>query len=274
MLSVRPLSKLLLVIFLSLSVTGCSTFSFFFERLPWLSSWQMSRMFDLDDEQEAKVEEVAERMKVWFKTEGFPDLLADLEPELEQWRIAPSSAQIAGLFNVLEQHNSLFLSELAPQLAPVVITLREENLSAFEVYLNEKTEDWFESLESVEDKQDSRVERLENWFGDLSDDQVAIVRKHVALFPDERDHRLQNTKHWSQLLAKSVREGNLLDIENWIREPSIWWTDEYAQLRSENRKQISRILDELVPTLSERQADRAAEELSEWIGELKDVVRD
>lgn len=274
MLSVRPLSKLLLVIFLSLSVTGCSTFSFFFERLPWLSSWQMSRMFDLDDEQEAKVEEVAERMKVWFKTEGFPDLLADLEPELEQWRIAPSSAQIAGLFNVLEQHNSLFLSELAPQLAPVVITLREENLSAFEVYLNEKTEDWFESLESVEDKQDSRVERLENWFGDLSDDQVAIVRKHVALFPDERDHRLQNTKHWSQLLAKSVREGNLLDIENWIREPSIWWTDEYAQLRSKNRKQISRILDELVPTLSERQADRAAEELSEWIGELKDVVRD
>lgn len=274
MLAVRPLSKLLLVIFLSLSVAGCSTFSFFFERLPWLSSWQMSRMFDLDDEQEAKVEAVAERMKVWFKAEGFPGLLEDLEPELEQWRVAPSSAQITGLFNVLERHNSLFLAELAPQLAPVVMTLREENLNAFEAYLDEKTEDWFESLESAEDKQDSRVDRFENWFGDLSDAQVAIVRKHVALFPDERDQRLQNTKHWEQLFAKSVREGRLLDIENWIREPSIWWTDEYTQLRSKNRKQISLILDELVPTLSERQADRAAEELSEWIEELKDVIKD
>ena len=274
MLPVRPLSKLLLLISLSLSVAGCSTFSFFFERLPWLSSWQMSRMFDLNDEQETKVEDVAEQMKAWFKKEGFPGLLADLEPELEQWRIAPSPEQINGLFNVLEHHNSRFLSELAPKLAPVVMTLSEENLSAFDAYLDEKTEDWFESLESAEDKQDSRVDRLENWFGDLSDAQVAIVRKHVVLFPNERDHRLQNTKHWEQLFAESVREGRLLDIENWIREPSVWWTDEYTQLRSENRKQISLILVELVPTLSERQADRAAEELSEWIEELKDVIGD
>ena len=56
----------LTVIILSLSLGACSTFGFLFERLPWLSSWQLSRMFDLNDQQEEQVEVVAEEMKAWF----------------------------------------------------------------------------------------------------------------------------------------------------------------------------------------------------------------
>lgn len=261
-----------LIVLLSFSLSSCSTFSFFFERLPWLSSWQMSRMFDLSDEQEAQVEQVAGQMKIWFEQEGFPHLLADLEIAKQQWRAAASSEQIIRLFSTLELHNSKFLSELAPRLAPVAIGLSERNLAAFQDYINDKTGDWFESLESEEDKDDSRVERLENWFGDLNDAQVDVVRQHVLLLEGERDLRLENTKHWVGEFISSIERGQIVAIESWIRDPSIWWTEGYASSRKANRQQLERVLIELIPSLSERQKDRAGDELQDWIDELKDVV--
>ena len=268
----HPFNKVLLIVFLCFSVAGCSTFSFFFERLPWLSSWQLSRMFDLDDDQEVRVEEVAEQIKEWLETEGFPGLVEELDSGLKLWRDSPSADLVTGLFDELESYNSKFLAEIAPLVTPLVMSLRDENLNAFEAYIDEKTGDWFESLETEEDKRDSRVERLEKWFGDLTDAQVAIVRKHVVLYPDERALRLENTGHWVHLFVDSVKNARKNEIENWLREPSVWWTTDYTELRSKNRQQITLILNELVPTLSERQANRAASELQDWIDELRDVT--
>lgn len=232
----------------------------------------MSRMFDLSDQQEERVEEVAEQMKTWFEQEGFPRLLADLETAQQQWNSEASSEQIINLFNTLEFHNSKFLNELAPRLAPVAVGLDEKNLSAFQAYIDDNTNDWFESLESEEDKQDSRVERLENWFGDLNDAQVDLVRQHVRLLERERDVRLENTKHWVGEFISSIKKEQIVDIESWIRDPSIWWTEAYSSSRKVNRQQLERLLIELVPSLSARQKDRASEELRDWIDELKDVV--
>jgi Family of unknown function (DUF6279) len=268
----RTFIRVALVVLLSFSVSSCSTFSFFFERLPWLSSWQMTRMFDLNDEQEGQVEQVAEQMKTWFEQEGFPRLVADLETAQKQWNFEASSEQVISLFNTLEFHNSKFLGELAPLLAPVAIGLSDENLIAFQAYIDDKTEDWFESLESEEDKEDSRVERLENWFGDLNDVQVDLVRQHVWLLEREREIRLENTEHWVGEFISSIRNDQVIAIESWIEDPSIWWTEGYAATRKANREQLENVLIELVPSLSERQKERAGDELQDWIDELKDVV--
>ena len=268
----RTFIRLALVVLLSFSVSSCSTFSFFFERLPWLSSWQMTRMFDLSDEQEGQVEQVAEQMKTWFEQEGFPHLVADLETAQKQWNFEASSEQVVSLFNTLEFHNSKFLGELAPLLAPVAVGLSDDNLIAFQAYIDDKAEDWFESLESEEDKEDSRVERLENWFGDLNDVQVDLVRQHVWLLEREREIRFENTEHWVGEFISSIRNDQVIAIESWIEDPSIWWTEGYAATRKANREQLENVLIELVPSLSERQKERAGDELQDWIDELKDVV--
>ncbi|KZZ79190.1 hypothetical protein A3767_17235, partial [Oleiphilus sp. HI0133] len=261
-----------LILLLSFSVSSCSTFSFFFERLPWLSSWQMSRMFDLTDEQEVQVEHVAEQMKIWFEEEGFPHLLVDLQAAKQEWSESASSEQISDLFDTLEFHNAKFLNELAPRLAPVAVELGEDNLSAFGAYIDDKSEDWFESLESEEDKEDSRIERLENWFGDLNDVQVAMVRRNVQLLKNERDVRVENTRHWVGEFNSSILKQQVSVIEPWIRDPSIWWTEEYASSRQTNRQQLESALIELVPSLTERQKERAADELQDWIDELREVL--
>lgn len=270
----RSLSKFILLIALCFSLGACSTFSFFFERMPWLSSWQMSRMFDLDDAQEAEVENVAEQIQQWLKQEGFPALILDLEEAKLRWQAEPSALQISQLFRTLEYHNTQFLEQLAPRLAPITVNLNNHNLEAFAEYLESKSKDWFESLESEEDKEDSRVERLENWFGHLSDAQVSMVQERVTLLDRERELRFSNTLYWSGKFADSVRAKQVSALEAWIRDPSIWWTEEYTQLRKANRQQIEQLLVALVPSLSDRQVAHAQEELQEWIDELKDVLSD
>ena len=264
----------LTVIILSLSLGACSTFGFLFERLPWLSSWQLSRMFDLNDQQEEQVEVVAEEMKAWFLKEGFPVLVADLNRSSEKWQSAPSAEDVSELFDTLERNIDRFLSSLAPRIEPLWLMLDDSNLDAFDEYIEEGKERWFKALTNEEDKEDQRIERLENWFGDLNDEQVEIVRENISLLPNEFNIRNENTNQWAASLRRAVTSGDTQSLSIWIVAPSIWWTEDYAASRSENRKQVEQTLDRLVPTLTERQVEHAKDELDEWIETLQDTLED
>lgn len=267
-------SQCLCIIVLSVSLSSCSTFSFLFERLPWLSSWQLSNLFDLNDEQEEQVEEVAGHMKSWFIQHGFPSLVLDLSEIRDSWSEQPRADDIQRLFESLDSHVGLTLEQLAPKFAPLAVSMNADNLAHFEEYMEDKRSDWFESLESEEDKEDRRVERLEDYFGDLNDAQVEIIREYVSLLPDELAIRRENSQHWVERFVYAVRAKDEEGLREWLATPSVWWTQGYASVREQNRRQIDRVLESLVPTLSPRQAKHAQEEVQEWIDELEEVIAD
>lgn len=271
MMSVR-IVRVLLILLLSLNLSSCSTFGFLFERLPWLSEWQASRMFDLSDTQEEEVEQVAKTMQVWLRTEGFPLLISDLQRYAQSWETAPNSNEIIDLFSSLELHSKRFLERLGAELAPVMLSLRSENLDYYATYVDEKSQDWFEHLVSSEDKQDARLERFEDWFGRLNDAQEEMLRQHIYLLDDELAIRYSNTAQWSNTLRTQVLAQNQQAIQSWLEQPSIWWSEDYASLRAENRLMIDRFLVELVPNLSDKQKRHALLELQQWIENLEEVV--
>lgn len=268
----QKLVRLLTIASLSVLLSSCSAFGFLFERLPWLTGWQTSKYFDLNDAQEARIEGVAEGAKQWLVTEGFPALITDLELAQQAWHKDPSAARISKLFGVLEFHTDKALGVLAPTVAPAMMSLEESNLTHFAQYMDEKKSDWFESLASEEEKEDRRVERLELWFGDLNDDQVSIVREHVSLIPNELAIRRENTDHWVGSLIYHIQQNDQYAVQLWIASPSVWWTTEYTELRELNRMQITVVLQNLVPTLSPKQQKRASDEVADWVETLEDVV--
>lgn len=269
---IQALGKLFTIAVLSALIASCSAFGFLFERLPWLTGWQGSKYFDLSDSQEEQLEVVAEGLKRWLVAEGFPALIADLNDSVDAWNEDPSAENISQLLYLLETHTEKALGVLAPSLAPTMLMLEERNLIYFAQYMKEKQNDWFESLASEEEKQDRRVERLERWFGDLSDAQVNIVRDHISLVPNELAIRRENTDHWVGSLTYNIRQGDQYAIQQWVASPSVWWTAEYAELRVLNRAQITQALQSLVPTLSPKQRKRASDEVADWIETLDEVV--
>ena len=108
-------------------------------------------------------------------------LVADLNRSSEKWQSAPSAEDVSELFDTLERNIDRFLSSLAPRIEPLWLMLDNSNLDAFDEYLEEGKERWFKALTNEEDNEDQRIERLENWFGDLNDEQVELYdekKKH------------------------------------------------------------------------------------------------
>jgi hypothetical protein len=231
-------------------------------------------MFDLNEAQEEFVEQSAEALKPWFLDEGFPQVLATLADAEQSWNEKHYPKALTIIDSGFQELTSNLLIAFEPYAVPFLLGLNEENLSHFRAYTNDKKEDWFEHAKSTEAKVESRVERFENWFGDLSDAQVTLVKKHIEVQENEFEIRVANTDNWVDKLISAVRSGDEAIIRAWVLDPSVWWTSDYTNLREANRLAIRSGLFELSDTLTSRQATHALDEAQEWQDTLREVIED
>lgn len=253
-------------------LSSCSTFGFLFDRLPLITTWQMDRMFDLRDEQEKMVENSTEQVADWLVTEGFPSLIARLENALALWKADDYEAAAMSFEAGLETSISEFLIAVRPHLIPLFMTFDKLNAEAYRAYNNERKADWFESLESAENKIDSRVERLEDWFGNLNRSQKQEVSEIVLLLPRERDIRMTNNEQWKERFLEAALLRDEQALYQWLADPSIWWTDAYTDLREENKKQRRALLGALIKSMTDTQSAHVIERVEDWVSTLRGVL--
>src|SRR5690606_20483123 len=116
-LSVRHAAvKLVSVILLSLSVAGCFSFAFWFERMDTLVMWRLDDMFDLTSSQKKEVEPVIVELREWLRNDGFPDLIPRLESVEQLWASGESEAALASF----EQEATLIIDRFLEASWPAV----------------------------------------------------------------------------------------------------------------------------------------------------------
>ncbi len=264
--------KHVVIIVLLLPLSACSTFGFLFERLPWLTKWQFDTMYELNDEQALIVEDGAKAMQRWFIARGFPDLITDLNKLRTLWQSEDRQAALQFFDEQAHAFIAAFMTTAKPYLLDLFMRLDEENLQHYQRYSEGKQDDWFEHLESDAAKRENRAEKLDDWFGRISDSQSALLDEHIALLPDEYAIRLRNNAQWQERFELAVLARDRESLSSWLSDFSIWWTDDYRQLRLDNRQQWQALLHDLLPTLSEREREHADERVQDWIETLEDVL--
>ena len=257
---------------LCLALGGCSAFGFLFERLEWLVNWKLDDMFDLSEVQEEQVEAGTEVLKVWLVNEGFPKLITDLSQARDSWQAGQRQQAFVKLDTTFQEAIDAFLLAARPELLKLVLTLEESNLEHFRHYNETQREDWFDYAESDQSKAESRLERIEDWFGRLEPGQQALVETRVRLYPDEYAIRIVNNDQWVEQFSRAVRARDELVLSDWLADPSLWWTPEYQALRDHNRRMIQELLFELLPTISSKQSERVVEKVEDWIENLQEVM--
>lgn len=268
----KALLKVVLIVTVSLSLGSCSTFSFLFERLPFLTSWQMDRMFDLSDEQEAIVRSRTEELVLWLRSEGLPHVIQDLETSKSLWQNHQYEAAASHFEHGLEHATNRFLEAARPHLVTLFISFDENNTQAYRDYNSERATEWFESLESERAKEDKVIDRLEEWFGSLSEPQLTASRNIISLVENERGIRLVSNEHWKErfLAAALARDEQALNA--WLSHPEGWWTDAYRQLKDINRTQIRTLVRSIINNMSKEQSEQVSETIEDWIDSLNDVI--
>ena len=97
------------------------------------------------------------------------------------------------------------------EAAPILATLRDEQIDNAERSLDERLKETREELakppdERSEDRQDKFVDAIEEWTGGLSDTQERALRRYVAVLPDEAAARLAADEKRLADIADTLRQ--------------------------------------------------------------------
>ncbi len=263
--------RYLIIILLSVSLSGCFGFSFWFERLDTLTMWRLDTMFELDAEQEELVQPVLVDLKELLRRETVPDLITRLELVDQLWNQGQMQNALLTLETGTQAVIGQFLTSSWPEVAPLLTHLRAENAQAYMDYGEEKIDDWFDQTKSQAAKLEDRIERLEDWFGDLSDQQIELVTQTTHLLAGEREIRIQNSRQRRQRFMTLALSGDMDTLEILYKYPHHTQTPEYQLWRSKQRDQLQRCLYALFPTLSDQQHRHASKHIRDWIEQLKEI---
>jgi hypothetical protein len=270
--NVRRTFSRAIVMVMVLLISGCSTFSFIFERLDWFTLWRLDNMFNLSQEQEDQLKPDLVAVQHWMRTEGFPETIDKLEVLLGLWEADKPEPAYLHLMSSMKSLNGLFLDAMKEGVVKFSLRLTEENARQYREYSNEEQKDWFDSARSIASRIEHETERFEEWFGHLNDKQITLIENWASLTENEQQVRIDNHVSWREAYLRAAINRDAPLIRAWIDDLSIFWTAEYFLLKQYNDQQRQALVFELFPTLSPKQKRHASEYVEDWIEKLRDVL--
>ncbi|MBL8198373.1 MAG: hypothetical protein JNJ67_05505 [Chromatiales bacterium] len=263
---------LLLVLVASLLLTGCVV-RIAYGQLEWLTRWSVESYLDLSNSQERLVREIIGRNLAWHRATELPQYAAYLR-ELRAGLEAPVSAE----FMAQQYATTLViwdrtLQQIAPDIARLLLTLDDEQVSEFFDELDERNRELAEEYsgyapETRRMKQDRSIIRAFRWFvGTLSPDQEVVVKSHTAGMHDLTEQWLERRKAWQSAFRELLegRSGNAAferQLTELLLDPNQFDSAEYRRLVAANREIAFAMSADVLSSLSPKQRKHLDERLS------------
>jgi len=245
----------------------------------WVTG-KIAAVFDLDD-----VQRTATRAAVDRAIASAPEVLG---PRLDLLVATVDRALAKGMTEkkmlVIERQVDILMDKavswILDEAAPILATLRDEQIDHAERELDERLEETRDELsapahERLQSRQEKFVEAIEKWSGRLSASQEEAIRTFVASMPDEAPDRLRADEQRLSEIADRMREHpgatavrDLLwnawtQREDWGPE-----TRSAEERRADGRKTLLFVFD----LLDAKQRDHISERLHEMHDMVKRVL--
>ena len=241
---------------------------------------KISAVFDLDEAQEA-----ATRAAVDRAIASAPEVLG---PRLDLLVATVDRALSKGLNEqnmlVIERQVDILMDKavswIVDEAAPILATLRDEQIDHAERELDERLQETRDELnapkdERVRTRQDKFVDAIGKWTGRLTDAQEGAIRAYVVAMPDEAPDRLRADEQRLAVIADGLREHPgapaIHDLLWSAWEQRGDWgpgTRSAEDRRADGRKTLFFVYD----LLDAKQRDQMSERLHEMHGTVKRLL--
>jgi len=264
--------RLLLLLALTL-LSGCSVTRLAYNNADVFLRWQANHYFDFQGEQSDELDRRLGAVLSWHRSAALPQYakLADqaavrvtrgLRQEDLDWSYDAVRAQVREALGVA-----------AGEAAPLLDRLGTEQIVHFERRLAEGNRDFAkEHLHGTLEERHKRrvkrnVDRLEEWFGPLSEAQAARVRLYSERAPfsadlRERDRKRRQAEFVAMLRAREATRRLAAWTQDWEggREPA------YIEASQATRAEYMKLLLDLDRTLSAEQREHLGARLKRFAG--------
>lgn len=261
-------------------LTGCTALQLGYNNADSLIHWRGGRYFGFEGEQKADFERRVQKFLVWHRKTELPKyavLANGLGDRLARGVTLPDLVWGYDSFQSLLRET---LRAAGVESGDLLDTLTPEQVERFQARLAKENRDFAKDqglAEGPEERRAKRVkrniERLEDWFGALTDAQIERVRLYSARAPLDDTLRDQDRKRMQRdLLGMIKAKANRQKLEAWAvawdqnRDPT------YEKLRKENLKEYFSMLMDLDKMLSTEQRSRAVHRLRGFAGDFMALV--
>lgn len=204
-----PIIGLLLAV--AMAMAGCSSIRLAYSNAPSLLTWWLDGYLDFDSAQSTRLRADLSTLHAWHRTEELPQLVAMLR-DMQASAVGTFSADDTCRLSDAVQARLLSLTYRAlPTAAAIATSLKPAQIDHLQATFDKRNQEWREEwLEgsSVERKQrrlSKLVDRMEDWYGTLSEEQVALLEQQIAASPFDPMRQFRETLRRQQDTLQTLR---------------------------------------------------------------------
>jgi hypothetical protein len=267
--------KLAFVLLLGVLLQGCSATRLAYNNADVFLRWQANNYFDFEGEASEELDQRIAALLRWHRAEALPRYAAFAEQVAQ--RLERGGLRREDLdwgYDAFRVQVGEALGAASAEAAPLLDRLSVAQIDHLERRLADDNRKFAkEQLQGTVDERRKRrlkrnLERLEEWFGSLSEPQAERVRRYSDSAPlagelRDRDRRRRQAEFVSLLRARAAKERLAAWAKAWEadREPA------YARAQQATREHFYALLLDLDRTLSREQRAHVARHVRRY-GEL------
>ena len=259
---------------------GCSMTRFVYDNADGFLRWQANSYFDFRGEQSDDSDRRIAAFLGWHRAKALPEYANFAEEAARRMLRGVKRADLEWAYDSFRAHVRGALGAAANEMAGLLDRLSPEQIAHLERRLAEENRKFArEQLQgTVEERHKRRVkrnqERLEEWFGPLSDAQVERVRRYSARAPFSADLRDRDRKRRQAEFVEILRARQAKQrLAAWSVDFEGGRESAYIKAAQETRDAYLELLLDLERTLTPEQRRAAAAHMREYAATFTSLSR-
>lgn len=271
-----------------LLLQACSAIKLGYQQMPTLSFWWLDSAISFNDAQADRTKEALANVYRWHRSQELATYTDLLQRSIEMSQGKLQASQVCSVWAEAQTKMNRTLRVAITQATPVVQMLGPNQLNHLARHFETKNEDWNKlwlqgsPAERLERRLDKTLERYRLFYGDLSPQQVALVKAQILQSdwtPEwGRQDRLRREQDLLSTLRKLTRnkapaaqvEADLYGVwQRWFMPP-----DEAGHaLMQQMTRQFCDNLTQLHNTTTPEQRQRATRTLRNYELDIQDLIK-
>jgi len=246
------MKKVLSALFIILFFISCSMMKLGYNNADWLLTWRIDDYFDLSSEQEDFVEERLEEHLLWHRNTELPrysEIIDEMIYRVDRGITGEDYEWAITQFQDVYQKTIL---QIIPDATTLLMNLEQEQIIFYEDKIAERYNKPRDVPERTEEEQKQRrgkrtIDRMEEWFGELSEQQKDEIIKLSSTLP-RRNHFYREDRKRRHYEFIALLKSNLTEDE-FAEKLKIHFTD-FDRGRSDEYKEVNTIYNEAAKNMA------------------------
>jgi len=274
-MNAKPLFRIALVLVTLAWLAGCSGLRIAYNNADSVVRWMADDYFAIEGPQEEDFTARLARFHAWHRSRELPRYSALLMRAGEKLADGLTEQELLWALDAVKERYRHMMAHAAPDLAAVLCTLSQAQLVHLQDKFDESNAKYFKKyVEGGEPKQRKQRSKrtlvlMRDWFGDLSDEQEALLSAWNDRMPLLYASRLQNRQRRQSEFAALLRQYRSAaslepELRHWLVDWDIGASTEYRGISDIHQADYIRMLLELDRSITLKQRAHAASRLNEY----------